>query len=196
VISIHGYVYPVRDKLPETFFLRGSDCWGWATWKRGWDLFEEDGSKLLQEIKSRHLAKDFDFNNSYHYTRMLEHQLVGKNDSWAVRWYASAYLQDKLTLYPGRSLVQNAGHDASGSNCPAKTHFTVELSTTPVISGDAPVEHSKQAYKAFSVYFRSLKLPFFKKLSHSITKRWGKLKRAGRLCRPKSVQAGYGTTHD
>ena len=28
--------------IPETFFVKGADCWGWATWKRGWDLFELD----------------------------------------------------------------------------------------------------------------------------------------------------------
>src|SRR3990170_4410030 len=50
VISIHGYVYPVKKKLPETFFLRGADCWGWATWKRGWELFEDDAHTLFSEI--------------------------------------------------------------------------------------------------------------------------------------------------
>ena len=27
VISIHGYMYPVKAELPETFFLKGADCW-------------------------------------------------------------------------------------------------------------------------------------------------------------------------
>ena len=43
VIGIHGYIYPVKKELPNTFFIKGADCWGWATWKRGWDLFEHDG---------------------------------------------------------------------------------------------------------------------------------------------------------
>ncbi|MDD4082332.1 MAG: glycosyltransferase [Sphaerochaetaceae bacterium] len=34
VISISGYTYPVGG-LAETFFIKGTDCWGWATWKRG-----------------------------------------------------------------------------------------------------------------------------------------------------------------
>lgn len=42
VISVHGYIYPVKQVLPETFFLRGADCWGWATWQRGWRLFQPD----------------------------------------------------------------------------------------------------------------------------------------------------------
>src|SRR5690606_31084323 len=50
VASIHGYVYPVNGHLPEIFFLRGADCWGWATWKDMWALFETDGAKLLNEL--------------------------------------------------------------------------------------------------------------------------------------------------
>ena len=51
VASVHGYVYPVNDPLPETFFLRGADCWGWATWRRGWECFNADGQYLLDELK-------------------------------------------------------------------------------------------------------------------------------------------------
>ena len=57
VISIHGYIYPVKKELPNTFFMKGADCWGWATWKRGWDLFEHDGKKLLQELEMNYLLK-------------------------------------------------------------------------------------------------------------------------------------------
>src|SRR5512146_318351 len=89
VISISGYVYPVRERLPETFFLRGADCWGWATWKRGWDLFEEDGRKLLEQLVGKGLLDRFDLFGAYGYSQMLRDQIRGKNSSWAVRWYAS-----------------------------------------------------------------------------------------------------------
>ena len=69
VISIHGYIYPVSGKLPPTFFIRGADCWGWATWKRGWDLFEGDGQKLLNELEEKRLERLFDFNETYGYTQ-------------------------------------------------------------------------------------------------------------------------------
>ena len=36
VISICGYMYPLNKKHADTLFLRMTDCWGWATWKRGW----------------------------------------------------------------------------------------------------------------------------------------------------------------
>ncbi|MEO6001395.1 MAG: hypothetical protein ABIN89_31375 [Chitinophagaceae bacterium] len=116
VACISGYIYPVDEKLPETFFLRGADCWGWATWKRAWDLFEPDGKYLLDQLTKKKLLYDFNFFDSYPYSKMLKDQIAGKNNSWAVRWYASAYLHEKLTLYPSTSFVRNIGIDGSGTH--------------------------------------------------------------------------------
>jgi len=125
VASIHGYIYPLKhpEKLPETFFIRGADCWGWATWSRAWKYFEPDGQKLLTELQSRKLMKEFDFGGSYPYTRMLKDQIEGKNNSWAIRWYASAFLRGLFTLYPRYSLVKNIGMDGSGTHCTTETNI-------------------------------------------------------------------------
>ena len=154
VISIHGYVYPTKEKLPEAFFLRGADCWGWATWERGWSLFNPDGIFLLRELESRKLIKNFDFNGAYSFSRMLKDQIKGKNDSWAVRWYASAFLANKLTLYPGRSLVHNIGNDSTGSHCGSTSIWDVSLSSTHIDLFDLDVVKSDKAYKAFEQNFR------------------------------------------
>ncbi|PIH04437.1 hypothetical protein CS542_00825 [Pedobacter sp. IW39] len=86
--------------LKEVFFIKGADCWGWATWK-AWDLFEHDGAKLLEKSIHRDFRK-FDFDNTYPYIKALEQQAVGNTTHWDIRWYASAFLA-KLTLYPGQS---------------------------------------------------------------------------------------------
>lgn len=154
VISIHGYIYPVKQKLPETFFIKGADCWGWATWKRGWDLFCSDGKYLLKEIEKRNLKKEFDFDNSYPYYRMLKHQIEGKNNSWAIRWYASAFLHNKLTLYPGRSLVNQIGMDGSGTHCNTNEMFDVPLTNSSIVLSNIDIQESKQGRDAFIYYFR------------------------------------------
>jgi glycosyltransferase involved in cell wall biosynthesis len=155
VISIHGYIYPVKARLPETFFLRGADCWGWATWKRGWELFEPDGRKLLNELRERKLTRRFDFDGTYGYTRMLEEQIKGKNDSWAIRWHASAFLKDKLTLYPGRSLVCNIGADASGTHCGTSESFDTEVSHEPLVIGAIALEEDRVARQQIKEFFCS-----------------------------------------
>jgi glycosyltransferase involved in cell wall biosynthesis len=117
VISISGYNYPlnIKDFKEETFFIRGADCWGWATWKRGWALYENNGQKLLDELKETNKLKTFDFNGGYAYSKMLE-DTIKTNKSWAVKWYASAFLKNKLTLYPTKSYVENIGVGAEGTN--------------------------------------------------------------------------------
>lgn len=156
VASIHGYVYPIDD-LPETFFLRGADCWGWATWKDRWALFEPDGAKLLNELKRRHLMRLFDFNGTYPFARMLAKQVAGKNDSWAIRWHASAFLNDKFTLYPGKSLAQNIGVDGSGTHCVGTDDFATTVATKPIRVEPIPIEVNSVAFSAFERYFNNLR---------------------------------------
>jgi hypothetical protein len=168
VISIHGYVYPVKHLLPEAFFLPGADCWGWATWQRGWNLFETDGTLLLAQLRQRKLTKLFDYNGAYPYTKMLEHQINGKNDSWAIRWYASAFLANKLTLYPGRSLVHNIGNDNSGTHC-SHTHIhDAHLSTTPINLTQLTVEASSTERLAFEIFLRHTRGTVFSFLKNKI----------------------------
>ena len=154
VASAHGYVYPVKRPLPEAFFLPGADCWGWATWRRAWTHFNPDGKYLLEELKRRELLTAFDFNGAYPYSKMLIGQIAGMNDSWAVRWYASAFLADKLTLYPGRSLVRNIGNDNSGTHCGNSDTFDTILSTTPIDLSSVEVCPSIAGCKAFEDFFR------------------------------------------
>tara|TARA_B100001057_G_scaffold351220_1_gene352715 strand:+ start:1816 stop:2739 length:924 start_codon:yes stop_codon:yes gene_type:complete len=118
IISIHGYSYPIHKNKddPEYFFLKGADCWGWATWSKSWKIFEKNGLKLKNNILKKKLSIEFNFNNSFNYMKMLDDQIKGKNDSWAIRWYASAFLENKLTLYPKNSFVRNIGVDGSGTH--------------------------------------------------------------------------------
>lgn len=168
VISIAGYIYPVTGRMPETFFLRGADCWGWATWARGWELFNPDGQKLLDELKRRKLTHQFDFDGSYPYTKMLQNQIAGKNNSWAIRWYASAFLKDKLTLYPGRSLLVNIGMDNSGSHCSSSMKYEGGVTDIPVQVGAAAVEENIFARQSFITFFRKSRPYLFVKVFRRI----------------------------
>lgn len=154
VISIHAYIYPIKKKMPETYFIKGADCLGWATWKEKWDLFEPDGSKLLSELEGKGLTAQFDYNNAYPYTQMLKDQIAGLNSSWAVRWYASAFIHNMLTLYPGRSLVYHNGNDGSGTNFGVSSILDVKLSDTPVEVLNIPSVESKSERKKIEYYLK------------------------------------------
>lgn len=171
VASLHGYCYPVDDPLPETFFLRGADCWGWATWRRAWSGFRADGASLLNELQQRGLTDKFDLDGSYGFTAMLRQQIAGRNDSWAVRWHASCFLAEKLTLYPDRSLVHNIGNDASGTHCDDNSDYAQVVADRPIAVARQPLVESVPARDAFVRFFRARQRSPLQRAAH-VLRRW------------------------
>lgn len=158
VASIHAYVYPTQKKLPETFFIQGADCWGWATWKRAWDIFNSNTQELLDEIVQKKLQRKFDFDYTYPYVDMLKEQINGKVNSWAIRWYASAFLKDMYTLYPGQAMAKQIGMDGVGATHSGKTDiYNVELRMTPIcLKQIHDIKNSPEGYDAFKSFFKKI----------------------------------------
>jgi hypothetical protein len=142
------------SSLPATFLIKWTGSWGWATWDRAWKHFNPNGNELLQELEERKLTHVFDFNGKYGFTRMLRRQIEGKNNSWAIRWNASLFLKDILSLNVGRSLVQNEGFDGSGTNCGGGGLYASHLYLQPLlITPISPIEENKEARQAFIRYY-------------------------------------------
>lgn len=140
--------------LPDTFLIKWTGSWGWATWARAWQHFNPDGKALLTELKRRRLTRTFDFNGKYGYTRMLRRQTEGKNNSWAIRWNATLFLKDMLSLNVGKSLVQNNGFDGSGTNCGGGGLYASDLYMKPLpVARISPIEENAEARQAYVRYY-------------------------------------------
>lgn len=140
--------------LPDTFLIKFTGSWGWATWERAWQHFNPDGQALLDELESRRLTRRFDFNGNYRFTRMLRRQVQGKNNSWAIRWNASLFLKDILSLNVGRSLVQNNGFDGSGTHCGGGNLYGSQLWMQPLpVQKITPICENEAARAAFARYY-------------------------------------------
>lgn len=151
---IQGCDFTQDPSLPDTFLIKFTGSWGWATWDRAWKHFNPNGKELLQEMQERQLTHTFDMNGKYGFTRMLRRQIEGKNNSWAIRWNASLFLKDILSLNVGRSLVQNEGFDGSGTNCGGGGLYAsnLYLQRLPVIP-ISPVEENLKARQAYIRYY-------------------------------------------
>jgi hypothetical protein len=140
--------------LPDTFLIKFTGSWGWATWERAWQHFNPDGQALLNELENRRLTRRFDFNGNYRFTRMLRRQVQGKNNSWAIRWNASLFLKDILSLNVGRSLVQNNGFDGSGTHCGGGNLYGSQLWMQPLpVEKITPICENEAARAAFARYY-------------------------------------------
>lgn len=117
VFQISGYMFNV-DVLAKTdaaLFLPLTTSWGWATWSRAWNIFDEH-AKGWSRLKDRQLRKAFNMGGVFDYYAMLKRQMQGKSDSWAIRWYWSVFKRNGVVLFPPYSLVNNTGFDGSGTH--------------------------------------------------------------------------------
>lgn len=134
VWHISGWNYPLKntEELPETFFWRTMNCWGWATWKDRWQHFEKDPSKLINTW-NKETIKRFNLDSIYNFWSQVEANMNGKLNTWAIFWYATIFSHNGLCLNPTKSFVVNIGNDGSGENCGNSGIFKSELSHNRII---------------------------------------------------------------
>jgi hypothetical protein len=97
-------------------FLPFTTTWGWATWRRAWDLFDSTATGWGELRVDRNLRRQFNLDGCYDYSTMLEQQMAGLRDSWGIRWYWSVFRHSGVTCFPPVSLVRNTGMDGSGTH--------------------------------------------------------------------------------
>lgn len=127
VFSICGYTNKI--KLPkgythDAYFCTRSSSWGWATWKDRWDSIDWE---LEPWDKFAKFKKDFNRWGGSDCFGMLKGWKLGLNRSWAIRFCFNQFLQNKLSLFPVKSLVINDGFDGAGTNCKKWSRFRYEL---------------------------------------------------------------------
>jgi hypothetical protein len=133
VMQISGHMFPIEfDNETDAIFLPFITSWGWATWQRAWKLFDPNMSSYDQIRNNKKLKYAFNLYGSYNYSDMMDAQMRGEIDSWAIRWYMTTFLNNGLTLYPVKTLVENMGFDGSGVHCPMTLNTPGLFSTAPL----------------------------------------------------------------
>ncbi|SCL76311.1 hypothetical protein L21_2236 [Methanoculleus chikugoensis] len=120
------------------YFSRYTHIWGWASWRRAWNLYdcgmstwpEIYGNRFLKDILSdKRAAKYWEsiFNSVYH----------GSIDTWDYQWVFSCWIQGGLSIIPNRNLVSNIGFGQSSTHTRDKSPFS-NLSTERI---EFPLKH-------------------------------------------------------
>jgi hypothetical protein len=154
---IHGWNYDLdfSDYNESTFFLTGADCWGWATWKRSWNLFNVSSKELLTHIDKFNLKYILNRRGRYNYYNMLKDNFNGLNNSWAIRWHASLIINYKYCLYPTKTLVKNIGLDGSGTHCSDDDIEQWFDFNTSLVLTKVKIEDCVSYYSAYDKYFKT-----------------------------------------
>ncbi|WP_164110929.1 MULTISPECIES: sugar transferase [Sphingobacterium] len=178
VMEISGYMYPIAnvDDLPEAFFFRVANSWGWATWARAWKHFNPNIDELTNDF-SKDDIKRFSIDHTENFWKQVKLFKAGKINSWAIRWYLSIFNKNGLVLYPRTSMIQNMGTDGSGTHSDVDEIYNVTLATQKVNNFPKDIEEHKTGYEAIKLFYKNRKGSYVKRLARYIRKHWGKLKK-------------------
>jgi GT2 family glycosyltransferase len=173
VMHIGAYMYHLKDtNLPETFFYRAATSWGWATWDRAWQHFEPNIDTLMSRFDAKKRAA-FSIDHTMNFWKQMQDFKSGKNNSWAIRWYASIFLNGGLTLNPSHSLVNNIGHDGTGVHSGINDIYNVIINPKPVINFPEEIKEDPQAYKAIKEFLSTRKGSLWQRLKRYVVQRFG-----------------------
>ena len=105
----------MQARLPrgESYcFIRYPHIWGWATWSRAWAKFDRNLDEFAKVSAEDNLRKIFpnDLERKIWvpiFSKLREENLP---DTWDWRWSATLFVNDGLSIQPGKNLVSNIGH--------------------------------------------------------------------------------------
>jgi hypothetical protein len=124
VLMVTGTNYLSGFESNPYFFSQHFTIWGWATWKRAWDLYDVEmklwndpvvKNKILLNFKNYWIRKHFEltFNS-------LSQDYV---DTWDIQWVFTCIYNNGFCLTPNNNLISNIGVNGVHSQQITNSHF-------------------------------------------------------------------------
>ncbi len=152
--SISGYtpnMKCLKNYNKDIYLTMRASSWGWATWKDRWESIDWEIKDWNNFKKNKIEIKEFNKSGNDMF-KMLELQMLGKIDSWAIRWCYNQFKQRKYTIYPTKSKLVNIGFDNKGThNSRGFKRWNVEVSNTDIIF--EMVKLDNKILKCFKKYY-------------------------------------------
>lgn len=151
VWSISGYSFPMKSlkNYPHDVFYSYRGCsWGWATWLDRWVKTDWEVKDYPRLIADKEWQKRFNRGGA-DLTGMLEMQMEGKINSWAIRWVFTQSNLDMYTVYPKRSYILNDGCDGSGTHVGDTSEYSTDISQGAECCGFEQLKIEKKIAREF-----------------------------------------------
>lgn len=167
VFSICGYSNKIKtpqDYEYDAYFCTRSSSWGWGTWVDRWNSVDwelKDWEKLTKR------GKAFNKWGGSDCFKMLKDWKNGKNQSWAIRFCFNQFLQNKVSLFPILSKVQNDGFDGMGTNCKKWSRFKCDFDNKEKTDFKFPpkIFLNKSLYRS-AMKYNSISIRIFSKVMY------------------------------
>lgn len=118
-----------RNLNDSYFFSIQGNMWGWATWKRAWDLYDYKMSSL-QYVLDEKILESFipeKLVRKYVIAKFIETQ--SKLNTWDYQWDFCRYVNSGLSIIPKVNLVKNVGFGADATHTFSQENYFSKLAS-------------------------------------------------------------------
>lgn len=153
--SIAGYTAQLpclKDYEYDVYLSYRGSSWGWATWKDRWNRVDWEVNDFNKLKNSKRAIRKLNRGGEDMF-RMLNLQMEGKINSWAIRWCYQQSKENMYTVHPRCSKVLNDGLDGSGEHCSVTDKYSTDLVVDKLELCVPPV--SKKILKEFRELYSS-----------------------------------------
>lgn len=100
------------------YFSNYCHCWGWATWRRAWQQYDDNLSNWPIFKKGRYLESILDSELEIQYWQEIFERLYNSPDppNWDYGWTFTCWQNSGLTVLPNINLVSNLGFRSDATN--------------------------------------------------------------------------------
>lgn len=177
ILSVTGFSLPLKGLPQDKDFYTGyrASSWAWGTWRRAWSNIDWEMTGVNSFFGDREAIRRFNRGGS-DMTKMLEDQVCGRIDSWAIRFCYHQSVNDLVTVFPVTSKAINIGFGDSATHTFSASRFATTLdavhkrdfSFSNQIDVDSDLAKSFRTFYSFRVRLVGKLSKYLKKLSSSL----------------------------
>jgi hypothetical protein len=128
-ISGDNFQYGTRRTKESYYFSRYPHTWGWATWRRAWQLYDFEVKMWPQLRETSWLLDTLGDRESAKYWGTVFDSLSSTSDVWDYQWIFSCWARNGLAILPHANLISNIGWGDDATHTKAMDHPSANLAT-------------------------------------------------------------------
>jgi hypothetical protein len=123
-ISGDNFQFGRRQESYSYYFSRYNHIWGWATWRRAWEMHDNEMTVWPQFRDNNLLDGRLSGKREVVYWMDVFNKVyTGEIDTWDCRWTFSCWKNNLLTVLPSKNLVSNIGFGPGATHTPVPNRY-------------------------------------------------------------------------
>lgn len=129
VLTIGGSNHDYCEPFEESYaFSKRFYCWGWATWRRAWKIFNVTMKQWTTLKQDKYFKNIFRKHDRIYFMNEFQLTYEGKINTWDYPYWLNCLANHGLHIVPRVNLVRNIGFEFGGTHTPGPTadHFYMD----------------------------------------------------------------------